>query len=546
MRGWLTIGVVACWLLAAGVARGEVLTPADPELLGHCGAASGDLVAAGRLSDRSEDLPIEVSERGGPPQAMRGIRGCPVVASADDGTAILGGSSRDESALLVRGPGGRFQRVLAMPGWVAPIALGAASGGWAAAAWVEGDVDTRQRVIAMVFRPDGSADRRVLDRVAGGAGHLSSPGVGIDEGGTATFAWAAWRGESRQRIRTARAVRGSEWTPVRALPAGGRMRYFDSRQLVDVAVSPAGRTLVAWTTNAGIAASIDGGPADFVRRTPGAGSPDAAVSDDGSALIAYATPSFGNQSDIAVADRAPGAATWSSHPLSEFGTQAYSGVEAAYRRPATVKLAVALGADGAAAVAWDSRSDFGLSVVAAVGRVGGDWSPGAVRSLVTRSARLGTVSLDATGQPLVLWSEGPFGFYVDPRRDRLRGARLAAEAPTPDLSAPVLTTSLPARVRLNRRGRFLPRIAVACSEACDVRVRLLRSVAYLPEPFEEASEAGALKAGAGMSIALVTDRDERPGLWRRAPRRLRLEVVATDRAGNVTRRSRAVAVQRVS
>jgi hypothetical protein len=100
-------------------------------------------------------------------------------------------------------------------------------------------------------------------------------------------------------------------------------------------------------------------------------------------------------------------------------------------------------------------------------------------------------------------------------------------------------------VRLNRRGRFLVRVPVACSESCDVRVRLPHREKYLSDPFEDASGVTELAAGVGASLALVTDRNARPGLRRRAPRRMRLEVIASDRAGNVTHRSRRVTVQRV-
>jgi hypothetical protein len=66
------------------------------------------------VNSRFDDMPVELSERGGPVRAMTDVVGCPVLVAASDGTAALSGYSREASALVVRRPHGDFQHALTL------------------------------------------------------------------------------------------------------------------------------------------------------------------------------------------------------------------------------------------------------------------------------------------------------------------------------------------------------------------------------------------------------------------------------------------------
>jgi hypothetical protein len=82
------------------------------------------------------------------------------------------------------------------------------------------------------------------------------------------------------------------------------------------------------------------------------------------------------------------------------------------------------------------------------------------------------------------------------------------------------------------------RITVRCSQACDVR-------ALVQLPGLEAPESDAVRALTAGRTNHVTVRESRGAfLLDPRPRHLRLRVIAADRAGNVSQRSRLVAVKK--
>ena len=103
--------------------------------------------------------------------------------------------------------------------------------------------------------------------------------VGIDAGGNAAIVWTTGeRAESRAHI--ALPVAGDPWSAPADLPAGTEVRS------VDLAVSPAGHTLVTWVNREGVFAMLDAEPA---RMISGAARPDGArgaIADSGAALVA--------------------------------------------------------------------------------------------------------------------------------------------------------------------------------------------------------------------------------------------------------------------
>jgi hypothetical protein len=92
-------------LLLPAAAHADAFVAADPPLTGECSAAAGDIVAGGRAVGGKT---VTVSEAAAPAHLVNGLRDCPVVAVAADGTALLTADDDESAPLLVRPPGGRF------------------------------------------------------------------------------------------------------------------------------------------------------------------------------------------------------------------------------------------------------------------------------------------------------------------------------------------------------------------------------------------------------------------------------------------------------
>ena len=542
-------------LAAAPHALGDVFVPADPaapRALGsvRCVTGAGDVLVYQR-DERGGPFPPTAAELdAGPAQRytlahQHRLSSCPTAAAAADGTAVAGFVAAPGASavprIAVRPSGGRFGGPLsvALPGASALTpAVAAAPGGWVAAALVQATRAHRSEVAARVVAPDGTPRNVVIDAGTASATEYSPPRVGIDSSGAATVAWTRWSstGErlSDERVRVARSAPGATaWEPTRELGGGRRLADAPTAPThVGLAVAPAGRVLAAWSTASGVSA-VEGaaaglGPATALASGAGIASPEVALADDGAAVVAY------SQSDdpaaIFVVHRAAGG-PWSAARLS--GAPAHEGGDPPEGRPIiedrAVSVPTALASDGRAIVAWRVRETVSVTnrVVAAAGRAGGAWEPVLALSVPTRDT-VGTPSafLGAAGDPRVAWIEDSLG-----PRGRLRADRLVADvdAGPADTAAPVLTVALPQTLRVSRRGRVAPlRLKVRCSERCDVRGELGDAIAH-----RAIAVGGAALLRFGPTVLVD------PGV-----RHLRLRVMAADRAGNVTVRSRLVAVAR--
>ena len=167
------------------------------------------------------------------------------------------------------------------------------------------------------------------------------------------------------------------------------------------------------------------------------------------------------------------------------------------------------------------------------GRPGGEWTPAAPLSAVTRDAFSPELLVAPDGTLRAAWSE------LRPRvgGDLFRAARLSP-TPSPDTTPPAIDTRLPARTKLTRNGRVSFRIPVTCSEACDARVRVIARDGH-----ESVADVRELPAGRTTTFRLGPEEGFAHELLQsRRNRRPRLDVLVTDRAGNVARRSRTVVV----
>jgi hypothetical protein len=398
--------------------------------------------------------------------------------------------------------------------------------------------------------------RAVLDGgsvTASRSTEYSAPRVGVDANGASTVAWTRWmvaggRG-SLEHVRLAHSAPGGiAWEPARDLGISteGSDRS-DADPHVGLATAPAGQVLVAWPDGAAIRA-VEGGedgvrPAVALAAGNRAGLPAVALADSGAAVVAFSQLGTDGAASITAIHRAPGAA-WSAARVS--GAPAGQGDDAPEGRPVfelndAVALASALAPDGRAVVAWEVTEPVRLidRVVAATGRPGEAWDPVRVLSVPTRdSVGAPSAFVDDTGYPRVAWIERTFG-----PRGRLRTDRIIpdAGAPVADTTPPAVTVALSGSVRLSRTGSVAPlRLSVRCSEACDVRADLVIPQSGL---LPEAMASGGVRARQETRLAF---RDlggprlrTRPGV-----RHLRLRVLAADRAGNVTERTRLVALVR--
>jgi hypothetical protein len=207
------------------------------------------------------------------------------------------------------------------------------------------------------------------------------------------------------------------------------------------------------------------------------------------------------------------------------------------RPPGTAsRLAAALAPDGRAVIAWTSPGDAGGKVVALSGRVSGTWSAPTRLSAITRDATSPSLALDAAGAPRLVWVEAVRSTSL---AGRVRGARLAAASGPVDAVAPRITARMPRRTPATGTGRAVFRIPLRCSEACDVRVRVLDRRTRL----EVAAIARALPAGRRWIAHVRVPRESANSvLLSKRARRPRLELLVTDRAGNVARTARTVRI----
>jgi hypothetical protein len=327
--------------------------------------------------------------------------------------------------------------------------------------------------------------------------------VGIDAGGNATIVWAA-RDASESRARIARSVAGGPWSAPGDLPAGTEVGS------VDLAVSPAGHTLVTWANREGVHAMLDAEPVRRVAADPSPSGARSVVADSGAALVAIT----GRGGRVLSVER-PAGADWL--PEREISRPAVASAEP----PAEPMLAP----DGRAIVAWLGDSVVrGGALVAVTGRLGGPWGAPARLSSPVRS--FATWSFRTTGEPGLDWTESTDNFGSGLVR---RGAALVADAAA-DRTAPAVTTRLRSRLPATSTGRLNLRVPVRCSEACVARVELGGDVAIRDLA---AGERGTITVGDFGDSFLA-----RPGL-----RRLPLRLLVADRAGNLTRRSQTLQVR---
>ncbi len=489
-------------LLTASTARADVFIPDDPPASdASCAAAAGDVIVIGR----AQEGVIEVSVAGGPwLQLASGlIDACPKAAAAADGTVAIASAGW----LYVR-RGGTF---------AAPVKLGydaddlaVAPGGWVVAAGLRLN-PPRLALMATTIAPDGTARSSVLGRNRATRTHELEtpldPHAGIDAQGRATVAWSVARYGGTYDVRAA--------TPGEAARVVARdvsYRILVQASQVDVAVTPAGHTLLVWADGKGIAATLDGAARQRLNREPLAGLPAAELADDGTGLIAYATPEA-----ILTTDRA-GTGPWVTHSLAHHPA---TGDE---ETPTVVQVWTSPAPDRRAAVAW------GHPLTAANGRAGLAWTPAIAQSSITREGDSPSLTLTPGGEPRLVWVE-----YADDAPSRVRGSRLSAVGPA-DTTPPVLGATLPTRTPRTKTGEVTLRVPATCSETCDATVQLVGGRRIYASAVRELA--------ASQQETLELRIDFFPGLLFVAGRRLRhprLEVVVTDRAGNAARTSGTVA-----
>jgi hypothetical protein len=579
-----SIGIWLSILLPAAPAKAVVLVPADPAPAPGALCASGarDVIASVQDSHRTTSPwrqrfgVLTLRTASGGRRRVGLTAGCPSVAASADGTAIVGFSvlrRRREGLhprLTIRRPGAGFSAPF-VPAAVDPRAsvsrvvvprVAAAHGGWVAAAWMEGiDVDRadQSRVGAVVVAPDGSLRTATFDvsnRDQYGRGvQISPPVVGIDAAGVATVAWTRYRVAtdryrvhvSEQAVRMARTTPGATaWLPAENLAAGGDDPLAEqadeepTNPRVGIAVAAGGRVAIAWTTPTQVWVAEGQGserplPAP-VADIPAAGSPAVALGNGGAAVVSFLAstgPPDEREARVLAIDRAsPG--TWSA-PHSLWAPPAR---DDRYESDPESPLAVALADDGKAVVTWTASSVEESQAMAATGRAGGPWTSARFVSAATRRLAFPPAAMvDAADHPVALWAE-----LAPEARGRLQADRAIDDdaAAPPDRVPPAVAFTTPRRMPLTRSGLVRSRALVTCSEACDVRFR----VRVTPDGELQAA-VRSLPAGRRTPITLPLDKRVSEILrnpYDGGPDRL--EVLVTDRAGNVTRRSRHVMVKR--
>jgi hypothetical protein len=327
----------------------------------------------------------------------------------------------------------------------------------------------------------------VLDREAS----AQQPAVGIDSRGSAFVAWP-----DGDRVHTARGpglVRGPD---------------VSDAETVDVAVSPGGRTLLAWGGVTGTFAQLDGGAPQRV----GADAPmelQTAINDAGAALLVH--HSFAPDG-VWLIDRAPDG-PWSSPRDVSGGHQI--ALPADDNDPTVRRLAAAVSIDGRAVLAWNSPRGRVRHVFGIAGTAGGAWDPVQRLSSPILDGAGEDAGLDAAGDPLVTWIE----------EERPRGAKPVPGA-VPDTTPLTVAARLVRRLAPIRTGAITVSARVRCSKPCTARMRW--PGLWNGPWYGEATELAA----AQMGTVRLRANDER-FLYPRHPGRLRVALVVTDRAGNV-------------
>ena len=261
-------------MVVAAPARAEVFVAVDgPSRSVSCVAAARDLVVASRGGF------VEVRAAGGPWQRLFSAHGCPSVAAASDGTAVIADARR----LVVRRPGGSFGAPVSLGRDANVPALAAAPGGRVAAAWsrlVSGHWD-RSVLTGAIVSPSGAVKRTTLAH-----GTFFEPRVAVRGDGTATVAWDAQRA----------------WNVVN-LPSGARTVLGGG---VGTRYTSGGLALadglIAWAADDGIRVQVDGEPTAVVSPIDDGAAVVAARAADGTAVVAFA----GADNEIFAVDRAPG------------------------------------------------------------------------------------------------------------------------------------------------------------------------------------------------------------------------------------------------
>lgn len=515
--------ILIATVILTGEARADVFVPADPTSAAKvkvgsesCAASAGDVAVTGVESSRG--WIVRVREGGGPWRRLARLESCPELHVAADGTAVIAAGESGTGQISVREPGGTFGAVLTVGG---PPTVVVAPGGRVAAAWIDaGDRGANDVLTAIVRGPGGAVTRSVLDR-SGFIGRdlisVSQPTIGIDASGTATMVWTR-SGQSAARARMARSVAGAAWTALPDLPTGGAPLL--GSDLVNLAVSPNGHTLVTWLTADGVQGMLDSEPYGTIAYADGPGSVRPLVTDAGAALVVFGA----RGGRVSVVERPAGGGWMPPRQISDsLSAQEQNVPEDG--APTDIDATGTLAPDGRAVVAWTADSIIHRgALVAVAGRLGGAWEA--------------PVRLSSPVRWFGGWSFAPGGLrwdeFEDDNRFALlrRGARLVpdAEAPAPDRAAPGVVTRLPTRLPRFTGGRLQLRVPVRCSEACVVRVDFAGEVVVREL---EAGRPTTFRIGIVANSLLG-----RPG--RRA---LSLALLVADRAGNVTRRSQTVLVR---
>ncbi|MDA0169269.1 hypothetical protein OJ998_09245 [Solirubrobacter taibaiensis] len=389
--------------------------------------------------------------------------------SAPDGTAATSSKVEEFGPLYVRVrlPGRTWGEEVAIGDSVGAADVAVAPSGWVAVAWSD---DGLEETHVAVLHPDGRRTEQRLER-----SRSEEVTVAIDARGTATAAWQSGDGM--------RATDGFS-TP--------------EAENFDVTVSPGGRRLLSWEASAGVLARVDGEPPQLVAPDAGVTEIESEIGEDGAALIAYRDlVSHG----VAVVDRAAGGAWMPPHGVTAGRTSE------PLSRTEPNGVSTVLAVDGRAAVVWSSPG-WNSRVWAVAGRAGGAWDPPTPLSFPLRFASPAEATVDAAGNPRVLWAEqaGP------------RGAKAVVDA-VPDTTALGAELTLPPRLPATDDGSLTIVARARCAKACEVGVRSGNRIA-----------ARTLRAGETTTFRLKAG-DIRL-LYPRNRRRVQVELGAADRSGH--------------
>ena len=484
-------------LTIAAPARADVFVPADPPSaagqVATCRAVAGSVEVSSRTTPNGWRTLMRSG--GGAWTPVKGIGGCPALTVGADGTVAL----TIESAIVVRSRGGAFHGPVAAN---RPLVAVAPDGRVTALAYEGDDVVSKAALRALAIAPDGSVTRGpVLGR-----GAISDAALMMDASGNATAAWT-----DATALRTARMSRTGAWAAGGSFVGEWVGRHFS------LAVSPAGRTVLAWVAEGMVKASFDGGPAELAASVATAGSPRALIDDAGAAVVAFGA----EPSTILLVER-PADGAWSA-PRAIQGSFASAEENEFDEDAREIELRAVLAPDGRVVLAWPTWARWpGGGLAAVSGRIGGPWAAVVPLSSRVRGYADWGLGLTPEGAPRVDWSERDGDLRLLPR-----AAVLVAAEPV-DVPPPELTATLPERAPATRGDRLRVRVPVRCSAACDARVDIGLS-----------SVVRSLAAGRSAQLGVtLTGLSAHPG-----NRRFRVHLTVADRAGNVVRRSSTLRVR---